>query len=112
MSRRFVVAMLGLGLALFLMPQISLAVDDHLSQAIEYTKLAIDDGQHGRADGLATHAEAALTHAEASEKVKANPHTADAIKHLKEAIDEGKQGHADVATTHAEAALNNLQQVM
>jgi Small metal-binding protein len=112
MPRRFIVAMLGLGLALFLMPQVSLAVDDHILQAIEYTKIAIDDGQHGRADGLATHAEVALTHAEASEKVKADPHTADAIKHLKEAIDEGKQGHADVATTHAEAALNNLQQVM
>jgi Small metal-binding protein len=112
MSRRFVVAMLGLGLALFFIPQISLAVDDHILQAIEHTNQAIDDGKHGRADGVATHAEAALTHAEASEKVKSNPHTAEAIKHLKEAIDEGKQGHADVATTHAEAALNHLQQVM
>jgi hypothetical protein len=112
MSRRFIVALLGLGVVLFLMPRISLAVDDHISQAIEYTNLAINDGKHGRADFLATHAEAALAHAEASEKVNANPHTADAIKHLKEAIDEGKQGHADVATTHAEAALNNLQQVM
>ena len=111
MPRRFIVATLGLGLALFLMPQVSLAVDDHILQAIEYTKIAIDDGQHGRADGLAMHAEV-LTHAEASEKVKADPHTADAIKHLKEAIDEGKQGHADVATTYVEAALNNLQQVM
>ena len=73
MPRRFIVAMLGFGLALFLMPQVSLAVDDHISQAIEYTNLAIDDGEHGRADGLAAHAEAALTHAEASEKLKANP---------------------------------------
>jgi hypothetical protein len=64
MSRRFIVAMLSLGLALILMPQISLAVDDHLSQTIEYTKLAIDDGEYGRADGLAAHVEAALTHAE------------------------------------------------
>ena len=112
MSPRLIIAMLGLGLASFLMPQVSLAADDHISQAIEYTNLAIDDGKHGRADGLATHAEAALLHAEASEKIKANPHTADAIRHLKMAIDEGKQGHVDVATTHAEAALNNLQQVM
>jgi hypothetical protein len=29
MSRRRVVAMLGLGLALILMPQVSLAVEDH-----------------------------------------------------------------------------------
>ena len=80
MPRRFIVAMLGLGLALFLMPQVSLAVDDHISQAIEHTNQAIDDGKHGRADGVAIHADAALTHAEASEKVKADPHTADAIK--------------------------------
>jgi hypothetical protein len=65
--------LLGLGLALFFIPQISLAVDDHISQAIEHTNQAIDDGKHGRADG--THAEAALTHAEASEKAKSNPQT-------------------------------------
>ncbi|HEY8006781.1 MAG TPA: small metal-binding protein SmbP [Methylocella sp.] len=112
MSRRLFVALLGLSLGLILLPRISLAGDEHLSQAIEYTKLAIDDGEYRRADGLAAHAETALMHAEASAKVKANPHTADAIKHLKEAIDEGKQGHADVAKTHAEAALNNLQQVL
>ena len=112
MPRRFIISMLGLALALLLTPQVSLAVDEHISQAIEYTKLAIDDGKYGRAEGLAAHAEAALAHAEASERVNANPHTANAINHLKEAIDEGKQGHVDVATTHAEAALNNLQQVM
>ena len=108
----FIISMLGLALALLLTPQVSLAVDEHISQAIEYTMLAIDDGKYGRAEGLATHAEAALAHAEASERVNANPHTANAINQLKEAIDEGKQGHVDVATTHAEAALNNLQQVM
>ena len=32
MSRRFIVAMLGLGLALILLPQVSLAVEDHLSR--------------------------------------------------------------------------------
>ena len=48
-----------------------MAVDDHISQAIEHTNQAIDDGKHGRADGVVTHAEAALTHAETSEKVKA-----------------------------------------
>src|SRR5208283_745369 len=112
MPRRFTIAMLALALALLLTPQVSLAVDEHISQAIEYTKLAIDDGKYGRAEGVATHAEAALAHAEASERVNANPHRANAINHLKEAIDEGKQGHVDVATTHAEAALNNLQQVM
>jgi hypothetical protein len=33
MSRRFVVAMLGLGLALILMPQVSLAAEDHIAEA-------------------------------------------------------------------------------
>jgi Small metal-binding protein len=112
MSRRFIVAMLGLGLALLLMPQFSLAEEDHIAEAITHTKQAIDHGKQGHADVLATHAEAALTHAKASEAAKANPHIAEAIKHLKEAIDEGKQGHADVATTHAEAALNHLEQAM
>jgi hypothetical protein len=47
MYRRFVVAMLGLGLAFILMPQVSLAVEDHLSQAIEHTRQAIDHGKQG-----------------------------------------------------------------
>jgi HEPN domain-containing protein len=94
------------------MPKVSLAIDAEISQAIEYTSEAIHDGQHGHADFLTVHAEAALTHAEVSEKVKADPHTENAIKHLKEAITEGKQGNVDAATTHAETALNNLQQVM
>ena len=52
MSRRFIVAMLGLGLALILMPQVSLAVEDHLSQAIVHTRQAIDHGKQGHADVL------------------------------------------------------------
>jgi hypothetical protein len=111
MYRRSIVAILGLGLALILMPQVSLAVEDHLSQAIEHTRQAIDHGKQGHGDVLATHAEAALKHAEASEKATANPHKAEAIKHLKESIDQGKQGNADEATTEAEIAMNHLQQV-
>jgi hypothetical protein len=111
MSRRLIVAILGLGLALFLMPQVSLAAEDHIAEAITHTKQAIDHGKQGHADVLTTHAEAALTHAESGEKAKANPHTEEAIKHLNLAIDEGKKGHADLATTHAEAALTHLEQV-
>ena len=111
MSRRFVVAMLGLGLALILMPQVSFAAEDHIAEAITHTMQAIEHGKIGHADVLTTHAKAALAHAQAGEKAKANPHTAEAIKHLEQAIDEGKKGHADQATTHAEAALNHLQQV-
>ena len=63
MLRRSIVAMLGLSLARFLMPQVSLAVDEHISKAIEYSKLAIEDRQYARADGLAEDAEMALTYA-------------------------------------------------
>jgi hypothetical protein len=111
MSRRFVVAMLGLGLALFFIPQISLAEEDHIAEAITHTKQAIDHGKQGHADVLTTHAEAALTHAEAGEKAKANSHTEEGITHLKQAIEEGKKGNAKMATTHAEAALTHLEQV-
>ena len=41
MSRRLFIAMLGFGLALFLMPQISLAEEDHIDEAIRHTKQAI-----------------------------------------------------------------------
>jgi hypothetical protein len=111
MSRRFIITMLGVSLALFLMPQVPLAAEDHIAEAITHTKQAIEHGKMGHADVLTTHAEAALTHAQAGEKAKANPHSEEAIKHLEQAIDEGKKGHADAATTHAEAALTHLEQV-
>ena len=111
MSRRLVVAMLGLGMVLFLMPQVSLAAEDHIAEAITDAKQAIDHGKMGHPNILATHAKLALTHATASEKATANSHTEEAIKHLEQAIDEGKEGHADVATTDAEAALTHLEQV-
>jgi Small metal-binding protein len=99
--------MLGLGLALFLflMPQVSLAAEDHIAEAITYATEAVDHGKMGHPNVLATHAELALANATASEKAKANSHTEEAIKHLEQAIDEGKNGHADVATTQAEVAL-------
>src|ERR1700730_11136687 len=103
MTRRLLAAMLGLALALFLTPQISLAAEDHIAEAISHTKEAIDHGKRGHAGIL-------VTHAEAGKKVKANPHTKEGIKHLKEALDHGKQGHADIATTHAQMALDHLEQ--
>ena len=68
MSRRLVVAMLGLGPALFLMPQFLLAAEDHIAEAIADAKQAIDHGKMGHPSILATHAELALTHATASER--------------------------------------------
>ena len=60
MSRRLIVAMLGLGVVLFLMPQVSLAAEDHIAEAITHTKQAIEHGKMGHADVLTTHAETAL----------------------------------------------------
>ena len=121
MSRRLVVAMLGLGMVLFLMPQVSLAAEDHIAEAITDAKQAIDHGKMGHPNILATHAELALTQATASQKAKANSHTEqkakanshteEAIKHLEQAIDEGKKGHGDAVTTHAQAALTHLEQI-
>ena len=82
MSRRFIITMLGVSLALFLIPQVPLAAEDHIAEAITHTKQAIDHGKMGHADVLTTHAETALTHAQAGEKAKANPHCKEAIKHL------------------------------
>jgi Small metal-binding protein len=50
MSSKFVVAMLGLGLALILMPRVSLAAEDHIAEAITHTQQAIDHGKMGHAD--------------------------------------------------------------
>jgi hypothetical protein len=111
MSRRVVVAMLGLGLCMFLIPQVALAALDQVAEAIMHTKKAIEHGKIGHADVLKAHAGAALIHAKAAEKAKPNTHTEEAIKHLEQAIVEGKNGHADTATAHAEAALTQLEQV-
>jgi hypothetical protein len=62
MSRRLFVALLGLGLALFLMPQVSLAAEeDHIAEAIAHTKQAILHGQKVHADLLGEHAKTAPT---------------------------------------------------
>jgi HEPN domain-containing protein len=110
MTRRFAAVVLGLALALFMAPRISIAVEDHIKEAISHTKMAIDEGKKGDAKQLVVHAEVALTHAEAAEKAKANPHTKQGIDHLKQAIATGKKGEADAATKHAETALMHLEQ--
>ena len=63
MSRRLIIAMLGLSLALFLMPQISLAEEDHIDEAIRHTKQAIVQGHAGHGDFFLDHAKEALVEA-------------------------------------------------
>jgi hypothetical protein len=69
-------------IALILMPQVSLAADDHIAEAITHTKQAIDHGKMGHANVLTTHSKAALAHAQTGKNAKANPHTDEAIKQL------------------------------
>jgi hypothetical protein len=111
MSRRFFVALLGLGLALFLMPQVSLAAEDHIAEAIAHTKQAILHGQKVHADLLGEHAKTALSHARLAEIANANPHTEEAVKELEQTIDDNNNNHTALATGHAEAALTHLEQV-
>jgi hypothetical protein len=73
MSRRLFVAILGVALAFLLMPQGSLAEEDHIAEAITHTKQAIDHGKQGHADVLKTHADAALIHAEAVKRPRLIP---------------------------------------
>jgi len=110
MSRRLFIVMLGFGLALFLMPQISLAEEDHIDEAIRHTKQAIVQGHAGHGDSFLDHAKEALVEARAAENANANPHTEEAITHLDRAIAEGKQGHGAAGTTQAEVALEHLEQ--
>jgi hypothetical protein len=111
MSRRLFVALLGLGLALFLMPQVSLAAEeDHIAEAIAHTKQAILHGQKVHADLLGEHAKTALSHARLAEIANANPHTEAAVKELEQTIDDNNNNHTALATGHAEAALTHLEQ--
>ena len=65
MSRRLFIAMLGFGLALFLIPQISLAEEDHIDEAIRHTTQAIVQGHAGHTDSFLGHAKEALVEAKA-----------------------------------------------
>jgi hypothetical protein len=69
-------------IALILMPQVSLAADDHIAEVKTHTKQAIDHRKMGHANVLTTHAKAALAHALARKNAKPNSHTDEAIKHL------------------------------
>ncbi len=110
MTRRHMIAMLSLGLALFVAPQISFAAKSHLEQAIEHTKEAIDEGNKGNASALVERATTALEHARDAQKEKSNRYTKAGIKHLEEAIKHGRTDQAKVATEHAEIALTHLQE--
>jgi hypothetical protein len=82
---------------------------DHLAEAIENAKQAVDHGRKGFTDAFVTRAEAALQEADEAKKGTQNSHVEEAIAHLEAAIDFGKQKRADLATKHAQDALTHLE---
>ncbi|MBU3888521.1 small metal-binding protein SmbP [Methylosinus sp. KRF6] len=111
-TRRSMIAVSALWLALFAAPQASLAAE-HLTQTIRETTEAIQEGRSGYSTSLVEHATNALDHARAAQKAKADPHIKTGIRHLQKAIRTAKGTHSGprtaVAVRHAEAALTHFQ---
>jgi hypothetical protein len=83
---------------------------DHLAEAIENAKQAVDHGRKGLTDAFVTRAEAALQEADEAKKgTTQNSHVEEAIAHLEAAIDFGRQKRGDLATKHAQDALTHLE---
>jgi hypothetical protein len=108
MSRKYMLAILGLGLGLLLAPGITVAQESHLSQAISHAREAVASGREGKPEALTLHATEALHHAEAEQKDRPNPYVKSAIKRLKEAVKFGKAKRGS-ATKVADRALQELE---
>jgi hypothetical protein len=63
MSQKRMLAILGLGLGLLSAPSISIAQEDHLSQAVSHAREAVASGREGKSEALTLHATEALQHA-------------------------------------------------
>jgi Small metal-binding protein len=100
----------ALAVSLFIAPALS-ATENHVAEAVEHIKEAINLGQQGQSTSFADHAQLALDHAKAAEQEKPNTHTESAIAKLTGAVDYIKAGHEDAALTSAESALTYLAQV-
>ncbi len=108
MSLKRLLAISGLGLALLSAPSISLAQEDHLSQAISHAREAVASGREGNPEALTLHATEALHHAEAAQKERPNRYVKSAIMRLKEAVKYGK-ARRSVATRVTDRALQELE---
>ena len=106
------IALLSLGLALFLAPGISFAQaleqEDHLAQAISHTREAVVAGREGKPDALVLHAKTALEHAVAAQKERPQYYVKRGIHRLKEAIRYGEKKRR-AATSIADRALQELE---
>jgi hypothetical protein len=83
------------------------AADEKLDEALMHTREAISEGQAGRSERVAEHAQEAL---EAARTARADPHLTEATTHLEEAIAAAQAGDASSATMHAKAAQRHLEQ--
>jgi hypothetical protein len=108
MSRKHMLAILGLGLGLLSAPGISIAQESHLSQAISHAREAVSSGREGKPEALTLHATEALHHAEAEQKERPNHYVKSAIKRLKEAVKFGKAKRSS-ATKVVDRALQELE---
>ena len=116
MTRRLTIALLGFGLALFAAPQVVLAANEQLQQAISETKLAIQDGKEAHhASSFVEHVENAIGAAQAAQKQEPSLHIERGIKHLRKAKKIAYDTHSDrrlrAAAKHAQKALSEFAAV-
>jgi hypothetical protein len=112
-TRRLMIALLGLGFALFVTPRIALAASQHLEQAIAETQKAIHEGKEAHhASSLVQHSDNAIDHAMQALKEQPNSHIKSGIRHLRKAIKVAKGTHSARRLTagvkHAEKALSEF----
>jgi hypothetical protein len=110
------IALMGLCLGAFVVPQIALAAATHIEQAIKETQEAIQAGsQAHHSSSLVEHADNAIDHAKLAQKEQANPHIKSGILHLRKAIKTAKGTHSsrrlNLAVKHAEKALVDFKAV-
>lgn len=115
-TRRLTIALTGFGLALFVLPQISLAADDPLEQAIAETKKAIHYGEEPHhAASFVEHADNAIHHAIQAEKEQPNQHIKSGLSHLRRGIKVAKYTHSRrrlmAGAKHAQQALRQFEAV-
>jgi hypothetical protein len=108
MTSRSIAALLGIGIAVSIGPNVVSAQESHLTQAISPTREAVAAGRDGKPDSLVLHATEALGHAEDAQKERPNAHVKAGVKRLKEAIKFGKAKRG-AATTSADRALQELE---
>ncbi len=84
---------------------------NHVQEAISHSMEAVEHGNMGHGDQLATHASVALKHARMAQNESNNPHIGEAIGELDSAVSYGGMGLVGGGTKAAESAIVHLKQV-